>query len=138
MADSRELTAIANQSCSEIRLVITGLIFSSDFERVSSSRAKFGLPVWLVEFNCGNGWWDCPNEQHHEYMKETLPMLEEMPWVVRYNWMAALTETQFGALNSNVAPFPLTELGETYNQFVWDRVNTHNPQWGDNAGGKLL
>lgn len=99
-------------------------------------RAKFGLPVWLVEFNCGNGWWDCPNEQHHEYMKETLPMLEEMPWVVRYNWMAALTETQFGALNSNVAPFPLTELGETYNQFVWDRVNTHNPQWGDNAGGK--
>merc|ERR1712037_887785 len=107
-------------------------------DTLSHYRAKFGLPVWLVEFNCGNGWWDCPNEQHHEYMKETLPMLEEMPWVVRYNWMAALTETQFGALNSNVAPFPLTELGETYNQFVWDRVNTHNPQWGDNAGEPIL
>ena len=65
-------------------------------------------------------------------------MLEEMPWVVRYNWMASLTETQFGALNSNVAPYPLNELGETYNNFVWNRTNTHNPQWGDNAGGKFV
>ena len=51
---------------------------------MSHYKQKFGLPIWLTEFNCGNGWWDCPDPQHYQYMQDTLPMLEEMPWVVRY------------------------------------------------------
>ena len=53
---------------------------------MSHYKQKFGLPIWLTEFNCGDGWWDCPDPQHYQYMQDTLPMLEEMPWVVRYDF----------------------------------------------------
>jgi len=59
---------------------------------LSHIKSKFNLPIWLTEFNCGNGYWKCPQNEHEEFMPKILPILEEMPWVQRYNWFSALTE----------------------------------------------
>ena len=60
-------------------------------------------------------------------MTETLPMLEEHPFVARYAWMSALTDTD--VMLNNKTTFELNELGELYNQYVWDKSSYHNQQW---------
>ena len=62
-------------------------------------------------------------------MDETLPMLEEHPFVPRYNWMSALTEIDV-ELNDKDS-YELNSLGMKYNSYVWDGKPTHNPQWGN-------
>ena len=29
-------------------------------DQLSYIYTKFGFPIWLTEFNCGNGFWNCP------------------------------------------------------------------------------
>ena len=68
-----------------------------------------------------------PKKDHIDYMTETLPMLEEHPFVARYAWMSALTDTD--VMLNNKTTFELNELGELYNQYVWDKSSYHNQQW---------
>ena len=39
---------------------------------MSHIRGKFGLPIWLTEFNCGNGWWNCPLSVVNYLLSKTL------------------------------------------------------------------
>ena len=106
-------------------------------DKMSHIRQKFGLPIWLTEFNCGNGYWQCPRQQHEDYIKAMVPILEEHPWVVRYNWFAALaSQTVDAGLNywdDAATPYELTpDMGVYYNTYRWDGTPSQNPQWGYN------
>ena len=92
---------------------------------------KFGLPIWLTEFNCGNGYHNCPLENHQKFMEDSLPMLDSHPFVVRYNWFSALSEIDV-SLNEGPnaeTPFVLNVLGQYYNENRWDGLANQNPQW---------
>ena len=97
-------------------------------DQLSYMYTKFNLPIWLTEFNCGSGFWNCPLEDHQRYMAEVLPMLEEHPFVSRYAWMSALTDAD--VMLNNRTTFELNELGQQYNSFKWNGTRIHNPQWG--------
>lgn len=45
-------------------------------------------PIWLTEFNCGDGKRHAPANVHLWYMKKALPMLDSNPKVARYSWMS--------------------------------------------------
>ena len=54
--------------------------------------ANFGKPMWLTEFNCGDGdpadnpFANQTKENHLRYMKAVLPKLEAHPHLERYSW----------------------------------------------------
>jgi hypothetical protein len=78
-------------------------------------RIKFGKPIWLTEWNCGNGYWKNPEQDHYDYMEDALKELKVHPFVVRYNWFSALG-AQSGNGPNLVDPntYELTRLGERY------------------------
>ena len=96
-------------------------------DEMSFMRFKFNLPIWLTEFNCGNGYWKNPIEDQVSFMKDVLPMLESHPFVVRYNWFSSLTQIKTADLN-NEDDQEFSELGKIYNTHVWDGESA-NPQW---------
>ena len=103
-------------------------------DQLSHLYTKYELPIWLTEFNCGNGYWNCPLNEHTDYMTDTLPMLEEHPFVPRYNWMSALTENDVEMNERDT--YQLNDLGRQYNQYHWDEVPRHNPQWTQSRTSK--
>ena len=74
---------------------------------------RYGLPIWLTEFNCGDGGANASAARHLAYMKEALPVLEALPFVERYSWMSVLNSKVVGS-----APIDprggLTPLGKYY------------------------
>lgn len=72
---------------------------------------KYGKPIWLTEFACGDG--DTALANQKAYMQAAVPYLESEPAVVRYAWFSGRT----GAI-PNVdllgASGALTELGQIY------------------------
>merc|ERR1712007_330577 len=62
---------------------------SSTLEYLESIHERYGLPVWLTEFSCGEGARHKPTAQHFAFMKEVLPLLDQAPFVYRYSWMSA-------------------------------------------------
>ena len=96
-------------------------------DELSHIRFKFGLPIWLTEFNCGNGYWTCPDSDQTRFMAEALPVVESHPWIERYSWMSALANE--GAMN-NATDYSLNELGQFYNNYnPNDAIASQNPQW---------
>ena len=96
-------------------------------DELSHIRFKFNLPIWLTEFNCGNGYWTCPDSDHLRFMKEALPVVESHPWVQRYSWMSALANE--GQMN-NATDYSLNELGQFYNSYDrYEASGSQNPQW---------
>ena len=73
---------------------------------------KFGYPIWLTEFACGDGSAHRPTADHLAYMKEVVPLLDAADYVYRYSWMSAHDPTGRRGLVSNGT---LTELGQVYN-----------------------
>lgn len=73
---------------------------------------KFGKPIWLTEFSCGDGQ-DRSLAKQKQYMREALPILEEEPMVARYAWFAGRT-TEIPNVALLGADGKLTELGELY------------------------
>ena len=79
--------------------------------------SRYGYPVWLTEFSCGDGAEGKPTKDHLAFMKDIVPQLDAADFVYRYAWMSAhdgkglrgLVET--GANGKE----QLTELGTTYN-----------------------
>ena len=76
---------------------------------------RYGLPIWLTEFSCGDGKEDAPMSAQLSFMQLIFPLLEAAPYVARYAWMSA-----HGANRSLVMAGPdgraaLTPLGVLFN-----------------------
>ena len=45
---------------------------------------KYGKPIWVTEFNCGDGSRNASAAEHLAYMQAALPILDAAPHVERY------------------------------------------------------
>lgn len=72
---------------------------------------RYGLPVWLTEFSCGDGAQGKPQADHLKYMKAVVPLLDAAPFVERYAWMSARSANR-GLVDSSGK---ITPVGELYN-----------------------
>ena len=50
---------------------------------------RYGLPIWLTEFSCGDGKEDSPMSAQLSFMQLIFPMLEAAPFIERFAWMSA-------------------------------------------------
>jgi len=96
---------------------------------VEEMYGRYGLPIWLTEFNCGDGGANASSADHLAFMQDALPYLEKAPEIERYSWMSG-RNTQVpgcsllvGGLVSDdgddddVAPTQLTSVGAFYNSY---------------------
>lgn len=74
--------------------------------------AKYGRPLWLTEFSCGDAT-DTSLPVQQKYMKEALEVLEADTTVFRYAWFAGRS-TNRPSVSLLGADGQLTELGEQY------------------------
>lgn len=90
---------------------------SSTLSYLKSVYDRYGLPVWLTEFSCGEGSKQNPTEDHFAFMKEILPMLDQAPFVYRYAWMSARDGRSLRGLveNGPDGQQRLTMLGKLWN-----------------------
>ena len=84
---------------------------------LSGLHSRFGLPIWLTEFHCGNrpgpGRPNHTAADHLRYMKAALPLLDSLAWVERYAWMSV--DSRFvPACRLEDEEGRLTELGRAY------------------------
>lgn len=76
--------------------------------------SKYGKPLWVTEFNCGDDEANATAKQHLEWMRIALPLLDADDRVERYAWMSGRdTKVPGCALFSGPAG-QLTELGKLY------------------------
>ena len=73
---------------------------------------KFGKPIWLTEFSCGDQS-DLSLAVQKKYMQEAVSILENDTSVFRYAWFAGRT-TEIPNVNLLGASGQLTELGQLY------------------------
>jgi hypothetical protein len=77
-----------------------------------------GKPIWVTEFNCGNGGQNASAAKHLAYMQEVLPALDADPDVERYAWMSGRDTKVPGAKlfadGTPGQPSVLTPLGKLY------------------------
>jgi hypothetical protein len=73
---------------------------------------KYGRPIWLTEFSCGDGM-DLSLDVQTAYMKDAVVILEADPDVFRYAWFAGRT-TAIPNVNLLGASGQLTSLGQQY------------------------
>lgn len=76
--------------------------------------AKYGKPLWVSEFNCGDGAANASAARHLGYMREALPFLDADPRVQRYAWMSGRDTKIPGAALFEGPGGQLTELGRLY------------------------
>jgi len=96
---------------------------------LDSTFRAFGRPIWLTEFNCGDGAAPQPlanqsSQNHLRFLRAALPRLEAARHVHKYSWFQAAqrhTAMHPGAnpgcslINANGSA--LSELGQFYNSF---------------------
>jgi hypothetical protein len=73
---------------------------------------KYGKPIWLTEFSCGDGE-DRSLEKQMSYMTDAVAILEADPDVFRYAWFSGRT-TAIPNVDLLAADGVLTSLGELY------------------------
>jgi hypothetical protein len=73
---------------------------------------KYGLPIWLTEFACGDGA-DLSLPVQMQYMQDALMILEDNPNVARYAWFSGRTDA-IPNVDLLGADGELTALGEIY------------------------
>lgn len=107
---------------------------------------KYGLPIWLTEFSCPNGY-DGTVEQQQTYMTAALQILRAMPEVQRHAWFAPRTSGDWLGSSPSLLQPEKSELSSLGKQYVADRsaaqgVNnshaTHNQQLWSNLCGHCL
>eukprot|EP00035_Acanthoeca_spectabilis_P025886 m.460306 g.460306 ORF g.460306 m.460306 type:complete len:351 (-) comp21999_c0_seq1:75-1127(-) len=78
---------------------------------------RYGFPVWLTEFSCGDGADAKPTDDHIRFMAKILPLLDEADYVFRYAWMSARqSPPELRPLLTTVnGKAELTTLGHLYN-----------------------
>ena len=77
---------------------------------LESVHSRYGKPVWLTEWSCGDGAQGKPESDHLKYMKAAVPLLDAASFVERYAWMSASSPNR-----GLVAGGKLTAVGELYN-----------------------
>merc|ERR1712039_576791 len=82
---------------------------------LSGLHARYHLPIWLTEFNCGDGS-NQTTAKHRAYMEEALPLLESLEYVERYSWMS-VRNTRVTGCSLIDALGGLSPLGKFYNDF---------------------
>eukprot|EP00928_Gymnodinium_smaydae_P014945 TRINITY_DN15483_c0_g2_i2.p1 TRINITY_DN15483_c0_g2~~TRINITY_DN15483_c0_g2_i2.p1 ORF type:complete len:220 (+),score=34.56 TRINITY_DN15483_c0_g2_i2:114-773(+) len=89
---------------------------ASALEKLIDDAYRIGQrPIWITEFNCGDGGLDAPEEVHMRYMPKALEVLETNPRVARYSWMSMEGTPVKGA--ALVKDGKLTALGELYRSY---------------------
>ena len=78
--------------------------------------AKYNKPLWVSEFNCGDGAKNATAAEHLAYMKIALPILDADVRVERYAWMSARDYKVPGAALFQGPGGTLTALGQLYLQ----------------------
>lgn len=81
---------------------------------------KYGLNLWITEFNSGGFMENNTAIVHFDYMKEALPLLEALPYVERYAWYSMCNSIIPGAALAHCNNNTLTDLGLYYTNFVAD------------------
>ena len=78
---------------------------------------RYGYPVWLTEFSCGDHAAGRPTSAHVAFMKAVLPLLDGADFVYRYSWMSAHDASGRRGLVEAAADgtVQLTELGRIWN-----------------------
>ena len=101
---------------------------------LDGAHASFGLPLWLTEFNCGDGASPQPYanqtaENHLRFLKAALPKLEAAAHVARYSWFQTWQRNtpqhpghNPGCSLTNHDGSALSELGEFYNTYEYGHV----------------
>ncbi len=88
---------------------------SKTMEYLARIHARYGMPVWLTEFSCGDGANDKPRADHLAYMREVFPLLDAAPHVYRYAWMSASSANR-GLVDGNATTGQaLTDVGRLFN-----------------------
>jgi beta-glucosidase len=76
--------------------------------------AKFGKPLWVTEFNCGDGMKNATAAEHLAWMKIALPILDADARVERYAWMSGRNKKVPGSALFDGPGGSLTQLGRFY------------------------
>jgi len=76
--------------------------------------SKYGKPLWVTEFNCGDGARNATAAEHLAWMRAALPILDADARVERYAWMSARDDKVPGAALFAGAGGALTPLGREY------------------------
>jgi hypothetical protein len=75
---------------------------------------KYGKPLWVTEFNCGDGARNASAAEHLAWMKAALPVLDADARVERYAWMSGRNDKVPGAALFDGAGGSMTALGRVY------------------------
>ena len=78
--------------------------------------AKYNKPLWVSEFNCGDGEKNATADEHLAYMRIALPILDADVRVERYAWMSARDYKVPGAALFHGEGGSLTPRGRLYLQ----------------------
>eukprot|EP00037_Helgoeca_nana_P024630 m.262971 g.262971 ORF g.262971 m.262971 type:complete len:347 (+) comp26697_c0_seq1:147-1187(+) len=77
---------------------------------------RYGFPVWLTEFSCGDHADGRPTDDHIRFMTKVLPLLDAADFVFRYSWMSARDSSGLRGLVETVdGKTQLTDLGRIWN-----------------------
>jgi hypothetical protein len=90
--------------------------------RMEGGFKKYKRPIWLTEFGVMN--WDGPTptrQEHDDYLREVIPLLEASEAVYRYAWFTARQVPNAGEGESSLLPYDsdsleLTSTGKVYSQ----------------------
>lgn len=74
---------------------------------------RYGLPVWLTEFSCGDSRENRPEDDHLTFMRTIFPLLDAAPYVYRYAWMSGSGANR-GLLTGDPGSQTLTSLGTLF------------------------
>jgi O-glycosyl hydrolase len=78
------------------------------------SWGKYNKPLWLTEFNCGDGAKNATAAEHFAWMQAALPILDADARVERYAWMSGRNDHVPGAALFDGAGGMMTALGRFY------------------------
>lgn len=89
----------------------------AELKQALNTWSDFGKPLFVSEFNNGNGMKNASAAEHLTYMREALTILEADARVARYAWMSTRDVKVPGASLFVPASSTLTPLGEFYFRF---------------------
>eukprot|EP01062_Namystynia_karyoxenos_P062475 TRINITY_DN55363_c0_g1_i1.p1 TRINITY_DN55363_c0_g1~~TRINITY_DN55363_c0_g1_i1.p1 ORF type:complete len:382 (+),score=155.94 TRINITY_DN55363_c0_g1_i1:76-1146(+) len=84
---------------------------------LSELHNRYNRPIWLTEFNCGDGSNNRTMDRHLQYMQEALPVLDKLTFVERYSWMSVHNSHVPGCVLIS-DDGKLTELGSYYLKYA--------------------
>jgi len=100
----------------------------AELKQAINTWAAFGKPLFVSEFNNGNGMKNASAAEHLAYMTEALPILEADARVARYAWMSTRDVKVPGASLFAPGRSTLTPLGQFYFGFSHTAAAAHGEE----------